>query len=175
MKSILFDVREAFDQGRGFTHFAENWRERQKYWHRRVTQLVNYAWGGNDYPSVCMNNKHVSKKKHYFYSFFSYFPAIFAQLRWVLRKNCLHGIGESVNQTQVSSRISKLYGNVCAVWKLQVTKRRVSSLLSFEEWGQNFSWGYCSVVHFIFSEFCKVLSTFSSSCAIIVLDIVKFS
>ena len=139
MKSIIFEGLETSGRGRGFTHFAENWRERQKYWHRRVTQLVNYAWGENDCSSMRVNNKCVSKKKRYFSSFSSCSPAIFAQLRWVLRKNCLHSIGESVNKTQVFSRISKLYGNVCAVSKLQVTKRRVSSLLSFENWSQNFS------------------------------------
>ena len=71
-------------------------REEQKYWHPRVIQLVNYVWGGNDCPSMRMNNKCVSKKKRYFYSFPFCCPAIFAQLRWVLRKNYLRGTGESV-------------------------------------------------------------------------------
>ena len=95
MKSILFDGRETSDSRcRGFTHFAE--KRGTKYWHPRVIQLVNYAWGENDCPPMRVNNKCVSKKKRYFYSFPSCSPAIFAQLRWVLRKNCLSDIGESV-------------------------------------------------------------------------------
>ena len=104
MKSILFEGLETFGRGRGFTYFAENLRVGQKYWHRRVTQLVNYTWGENVCSIMRMKNKCVSKKKRYFYSFSSYYPAISAQLCWILRKNCLHSIGESINHIQVFSR-----------------------------------------------------------------------
>ena len=136
-----------------------------------MTQLVNYAWGGNDYPSMRVNNECLSKKKRYFYFFFL-FSCNFRTITLSFKKKLSpwHR-GKCHSNPGVSSHFRASWQHMCSM-KITGYEKKSQFCTVVWEVKSEFLLGllFCCAVYFL--RFCKVLKTFSSRCVTFVLDII---